>query len=420
MGELGNYGYYARPVARRVGWSIRVRRSALLTAAVFSTGLIAGYVWLNPVFVPPGPVRVFDASRMDLTRVFRQLSPILLLLFAALRVPVRLLREPVLWMVVFMFCVVPTLSALAFPSASFILPVVGPMYISGLSLLGICSVPARHLRSWVLGVGCMAFTFFLRGLWSYGFELSDYWGRSRAHFGFLSPTQTAAAVLGASSFVLFAVSAWVRKTGRTKRWVYLTGLAFVFILYMSSSRTTFVGCMVGVAGWIVAGNVRRRSTKLLLAFVIGSYPALIYLVSAFYRDDSPTWKSLNAFSSGRFHAYHTWFVELRKETVLSLLLGPTNYLKRQWIHSYQGFASGESIYFTILFSFGVVGIVSFLAFLGLLAWRLTVRGKATGYGAWCCAVAFCTVADQGITTSNLALFMIFAWAVRSAQLRPPK
>ncbi|MBE3117167.1 MAG: hypothetical protein IMZ50_00240 [Candidatus Atribacteria bacterium] len=80
----------------------------------------------------------------------------------------------------------------------------------------------------------------------------------------------------------------------------------------------------------------------------------------------------------------------------------------------RGFASSESVYFSLYVNYGLVTLVSFFVFLLALAKRLSQAHAPLAYGCLCAVTIFFAIDAQGVTPSNLAIFMVLAYVLREA------
>jgi hypothetical protein len=400
--------------------AVRVRRKALITrrsSLLFALGALAGYVWLSPVFVPPGSVSVFDAGQ-SVERVLRVLSVLLVLPMVWTRAVWLSLYEPVVWLVLWAFVAAPSLSLLSVPGLEFVVATLGPFVIGGLSLVCLCALKPEEFSAWALGVGLMAVVFLGMGLSRYGLEMGSYYGRPRAHFGFIHPVQSASVVIIASVFVgqaadrMFRRRLWARRAALGI--IYITAL---WLLRLAASLNTFVALLVILVGAGYALVVRRRGFRYGAVIGLLVIVCTMYVASAWGDERDALWGIANELSSGRMGGYRELTGFLNEETPSSILVGPSEYSRHRQ-EGFKGFAATDSVYLTVYLNFGLVTLVVLCAFLIALSGKLSGQGGPLAYGCLCAVISFFAIDAQGVTPSNLAIFMLLAYAVRNALRHP--
>ncbi len=393
--------------------AVRLPRKALLikrSTLLFALGALAGYFWISPVFVPPGSAPL---SGQSVERILRVLSVLLFLSLVWKRVLWLVLHESVLRLVLWVFVVAPLFSLLSYPNISFLIATVGPFIVGGLSLLCLCALRSKEFIAWVSGVGMMAAVFLGVGLSQYGLATTLYYGRARAYYGFIHPTQSAAVVLMTGIFVVLWIGQRFRKRTRMRRLLWLvTGVCAALLLFLASSRSTFLVILLLVLGAGYSVVARRAILKFLPAVILLLVPFVLFGIAVLGDTQGGLWNVLNQFSSSRFYAYNNLLSKMDQETLLSTLIGPSVY--SQMSSTARGFASSESAYFSLYVNYGLVTLVSFFAFLLALSKRLSQARASLAYGCLCGVTIFFAIDSQCVTPSNLAVFLLLAYCVRCA------
>jgi hypothetical protein len=388
--------------------SFRVRRSTFYMLP----GAIAGFLWLLPVFVPPGAAT--DAGGFSVARVARVLSIALLLPLVAGRLPALFIRQrPVTWALL-AFVLLPAVSAINHPSFGFIVGVVGPYMIGGVSLLCLAALRPRAFERWTEGVGIVAAGFVAVGLLQHGLEMTSYYGRPRAHLGFVHPIQTASAVLFAAYSLARLSAALPDSVRRLRRiaTVAIWGGTVALLVLVSSRNALLLFCTILMAA---AYSRLARGTFARLALVIVIL-ALFPAIMAFAHEVSPQeplWMLLNFVSSYRLTFYSAMVENFVRSDWATMLFGPTSVVRNRAAGA-QGFAVADSVYLSILLNYGAVTLLAFYAFWLALARRLSRRNGAIAYGMLCGVSVYFLLDAQGATPSNILVFTLVAQAVRSS------
>ncbi|MCX6983485.1 MAG: hypothetical protein NT118_01865, partial [Lentisphaerae bacterium] len=268
--------------------------------------------------------------------------------------------------------------------------------------------------AWVSGVGMLAAVFLGVGLSQYGLATTTYYGRARADFGFIEPTQTAAAVLMTGIFVVLWIGQRFRKRTRMRRLLWLfTGVCATLLLFFAASRSTSLALLLLVLGAGYSVVARRAILKFLPAVILLLVPFVLFGIAVLGDTQGGLWNVLNQFSSQRFYQYNSLLSKMNQETLLSTLIGPSVYSQMSGSVA-RGFASSESVYFSLYVNYGLVTLVSFFVFLLALAKRLSQAHAPLAYGCLCAVMIFFAIEAQGVTPSNLAIFMVLAYVLREA------
>lgn len=398
----------------------RVPRKAPITkrlTLLFALGVLAGYFWLSPVFVPPGSMSVFDSGQ-SVERILRVLSVLLVFPLVWKRAVWLGLHEPVLRLVLWAFVVAPSLSLLSFPGLAFVVTTLAPFVVGGLSLLCLCALKRNAFSAWASGVGLTAVVFLGMGLSRYGLEMSSYYHRPRAHFGFIHPTQSASVVIIAGLFLAQGANRLLwRELCARRMAVGIICFAAGILLYLATSRNTLVALLAILAGAGYTGVVRRPMFRYGAAIGLLVIVCAMYIVAAWGDSEDALWSIVDQFSSARMQVYRDLTVDLNQETLSSILLGPSEYTRHRE-GGFSSFAAIDSVYLTVYLNYGLVTLVSLFAFLFALSRKLSGQRAPLAYGCLWAIIVFFAIDAQGVTPSNLAIFMMLAYALRNA-LRLP-
>jgi hypothetical protein len=190
-------------------------------------------------------------------------------------------------------------------------------------------------------------------------------------------------------------------------------IAAIALLYLAASRNTLVALLVILVGAVYAVFVRRPIMRYGAAIALLLVTCAMYVVAAWGDRQDVLWGMVDEFSSGRMQGYRELTVDLQQETLFAILFGPSE-LMRNREAGFGGFAVIDSVYLTVYLNYGLVTLVSLFALLFALSRRLSGRRAPLAYGCLCAIIIFFALDAQGVTPSNLAIFMVLAYAVRNA------
>lgn len=391
-------------------------KSGLMRSLVFFLlGALAGYYWLLPVFVPPGSTPLTEAG-LSIERIMRVLGVLLIFPLVARRAIRLSLRERILRLVFWVFVLVPAVSLLFEPNMKFIIGTYGPFLAAGLSLICLAALEQEEFKAWMAGVGLAATVFLIIGLCRYGlgpiggiFNNTD---RIRSHIGFIHPTQTASVIFFAGLFSIQFIR-WLLRRLRWLRWLVMAGIiaGMVVLLLAASSRNTALAAFLIIICAVYALAVKESLARLGLVLTLLLAPLVGYAVAVFGDIQSELWMALDAFSSYRFITYRELAERFSEISPLMVLIGSP-----QWSAG-GGFASAESVYMSVYLNFGLLTLTGLFVFLLMLGWRLSKARRPLAYGCLCAVIIFFAIDAQGITPSNLAIFLLLVYAVRTALSR---
>jgi len=385
----------------------------------FPLGMLAGYLWLSPVFCLPGSPALHEAG-FQLSRILRIMSVLMIFPLIIRRVMLLPFRghfqRNLFWLVVWTFIFSSAFSIINYPNPRFIVGSVGPYMVAGLSLICLCVLNTDEFKSWFSGIGLMAIAFFCVGLWEYGLETTKYYGISRAHLGFIHPTQSASVVFLSSLFVMTLIE----KAFRYRIWAKQILLACItvgtaFLLFKVASRNALLLLLLIIFSSAYYRLFRQSGFRFLGVIMISSIMLAVYGFAMWGDSGSTSWAAMDVFSSGRLSTFRLLGNNIGQENLISLFFGPTVF--SQEFNLSTGFASGESVYTSLLNNYGLITLFSFLGFLLFVGRRLSKSNHALAFGIWCAIVVFMGIDAQGITPSNLGVFLLMAYGLRCAMLK---
>ena len=391
----------------------------------FLVGLIVGFFWLLPVSGPPRR-DVFEGE-ITVLRVLRLVLPLAVWLLVERREAARLLhsflyrfpagRFPLLPLRIAAFCLVlgffPLLAGLLNRSVPYIVSVVAPLVLSVLVLVAIVLLEERALREWALGVCFAALAFLIVGLLRFGFSESSFFGRPRAMMGFTHPLITASAALSAMLFFgLYGrerLSRRWRVPARILPPVY--ALVTFFLLQISQSRNMLLSTLVALCLYLLARHTSALTRiAVFVPLLIG--PMLFYAFVLYSPPTDPLWEWLNAQSSHRLGYYQKLLRDL-VEMGGSAIAPDANRLDA--ISEQLGFAAADSVFLSYLVNYGIGSLCLLVLLFGVIGWQLArSRQNALAFGIFGGLMVFYNLDAQGLTASNLIVFILFAYTVRCA------
>ena len=162
---------------------------------------------------------------------------------------------------------------------------------------------------------------------------------------------------------------------------------------------------------IYARVVKRPVARLGLVLALLLAPLVGYVIAVSEDMQSELWLSLESFSSERLMTYRELANRLSEASPwIALVVPPLGNVGGR-------FASAESVYMSVYLNFGLLTLASLFVFLLVLGWRLSRTQRPLAYGCLCAVIIFIAIDAQGITPSNLAIFLLLVYAVRNALSR---
>jgi len=409
--------------AARFPWSITYRHLA------YFLGAISGFVWLLPVFGPPGGgIEKTDTS--SLIRYLRILGPLCVFLLVRQETLWRLRRllarqitngivpRPVLRLIglILTLGLVPLAAGLFSANSLFIVSAVLPLTISLFFLLGVILLDDLSFRRWVIGMTGSAVLFLAVGMMTSHFEPTSYYGRPRILLGFVHPIVTASVILAAFCFALLQISTrqfLEKRQVRERRVLFgVCGTATLLLMLLAQSRNVLISLCLGLLCLWIGVHVSRKIRVLIFSGLL-FLPIGIYLFVLTGSPLNPVWVLLNDLSSQRLALLQSVLASSVSFGDPQQLFEPSN-ARLTALAEYVGFASTDSVFQSFFFNYGLISVVCFVALLFTLGWKLAFRVETVyPYSALCGIVFFFSLDAQGVTTSNLILFVVFAYAVRA-------
>jgi len=338
---------------------------------------------------------------------------VLLPLVAGRLVPL-LVRQRVLAWALVGFVLLPPIAAINFPNGGFIVGVVGPYMIGGVSLLCLAALREGAFQRWSEGVGFVALAFVLAGLARYGLEATSYYGRPRVHLGFSHPIQSSSALLVAA-FYLARVTGklpdrlgWLRRAARV---AILVGSSILLVLVQSRNAFLLFCVIFLAAGYARVFRAPRARLALVVA-ILALFPAIMTFAYQVSRED-PLWILLDFASSYRLTFYANTLADFLRGDWATMLFGPASIVRTR-SEGAQGFAVADSVYLSILLNYGVVTLLSFYAFWLAVARRVARAPGTLAFGLLCGVSTYYLLDAQGVTPSNLLVFVLLARTARTA------
>lgn len=407
---------------------LRVTRRHL----IYLLGAVSGFVWLLPVFGPPGsgPSSTDTSSFIRYLRIIMPLCVFLLVrpqnviyLRHILRIKMSQGRLPRFTLrllgLVLALGFVPLFAGLLSANFLFVISAVLPLTVSLISLVGIVLLDERDFREWVVGITGAATVMLIFGMVISHFEPTTYYGRPRILLGFVHPIHTASVILAAMAFGLLTRFDWVQHPSPRLRRFLLScyGGAGLLLMVLAQSRNILLSLCVGsFCAWV--GGKTRFAGRFLIFLTLLFLPVSLYLFVLTGSERNPIWAAVNVLSSYRLGVLQSVLAQTVDLSDPKQLFEPSS-ARLTALSDYVGFASTDSVFQTFFFNYGLIALLSFFALLFVLGRKLSMkRTDIYPFGAICGIVLFFSLDAQGITTSNLILFTTFAYAVRAA-VTPP-
>lgn len=396
---------------------------------VYLTGALVGFIWILPVFGPPGNELGKQENGASALRFLRLIAPLFVVflvrrqsyveILSALlvRLPKGRISRSILLFVstVLTLGIIPLLSGLLTINTLFLISAVFPLTLSLIALVGIILLDDETLKYWVMGVTAVTAAFLLLGMVTTHFESTMYWGRPRIVLGFIHPIYAASAILGTMVFLFLTFGAYVQRMQTLQIFIYITVylVASMTLLFLAQDRNQLSMLCIDLVCFAMMRRANEKTRFLIFAFLL-LVPVALYLFVIFGSNDNPLWASIDKLSSNRLS-----FFQLVLSTNFDIsdprILFEASGNRQAEFSELVGFAATDSVYLTFLINYGLFALLSFVGFLLYLGVRLAQKPQYVGALALLCGLVFLYGLDaSGITTSNLVLFILLAYAVRTA------
>jgi hypothetical protein len=224
-------------------------------------------------------------------------------------------------------------------------------------------------------------------------------------------------VLAAMIFVpLAAETRWSSFSLRHRRfWLGVYGLMSIFLLSAAQSRNLLLSILVGLWCFGIARGCGRAFRFGLFAFLL-LVPICLYAFVLLGSRNDPVWAFMDELASGRLGFFQTVLIANLDLSSGQGLFEAGN-ARLAALADYAGFAATDSVFLSFLINYGIFPFLAFVGMLLLLGDRLSKNAReAAPFGALCGLVLFFNLDAQGVTTSNLAIFIVFAYVVRTGIL----
>ena len=407
--------------------SLLIRKESLWTLVATLCGFAMGMIWLFPFYASPIEA-MYDPPLPLGLRTLRMLAPVivgLISLFSEGGFKLRVKDVSGIGFVL-MFS-----TFILFPAASVIKSGMNqsqiafglmPLAVSFLSAWMIMVAPAKFWRQVMIGIGLLALGLIVLRISKYGFEVSRYYTRPRAHLGFNHPLVTSAAILSCL-WCTYLIPGW--KSSRPIHAVFLACpliVAAAGLIYADSRNSLLflTSWGFGALFWMIAKSFGPLLWRVIvLCFWLSVPLSLLLLAWTWQRETSGDFAAVDAITSGRLSAAGQ-IIDLFTDQSFTLIGSSWLELNPKGIN---GFAVADSVFLSYWGHFGFISTLFLLAFwlwLGLRLWSASFYSSIDyiGAGAWFGLTGYFLFDGQGLTVSNLALFIPLAWLLRICIIRP--
>ena len=385
------------------------------------SGLATGLAWLLPVYNLP----FLGQDMPPLERMIRIVVPMVMAALPILisgRWKTRWYSSTGLFLLVGVYCGFPVLAGLLSGfRMDWVYFSLAPLLMS-LALIAIGLVAELdYWESLMQGIALVAGILICKRLMLYGFEESTFFLRPRAHFGFRHPTATAAALLS----VLWGWLVFVPKLFSRNR-IVASAIGFTVIAFAvgkSDSRNSLLFLALWGFGAVLIWFCDGKRPTLWKFCVVAFWLANCLLLFGTILLHAPALKSLvgpiDALVSGRLASASQFIAALTGASFT--LLGPG------WQSFYpdgiKGFAVADSVFLSYWAHFGLLPIFALLSFwlwIGLRIGRVRTEGPLdyVAKASWFGLSSYFMFDGQGLTVSNLSLFLPLVWLFRISITRP--
>lgn len=414
-----------RLTANRQMMMIWVQKDKMWGSIGLICGFIWGLVWLLPFYrVPENPPILSLPAGI---RTLRMFVPLIVgsipLVFGAAKIGVRRFASVAVVLTALVFLIFPIVAAWrdSFYVEGVLFGLL-PMITSFVFIWMVALGPENFWKHVLVGIGFIACGLVALRLARNGLEFSTYYLRPRAHLGFYHPTLTGAVILAIFWGIVAIVASWKSKMRQVVVLLPSLVMTVLGVLYADSRNSLLflVLWLIGVSLYFTR-NVLGRFCVRFATFILWLFvPISVALVQwAWTFKSESQFAMLSKLTSGRLYTSGK-FVEGLASSGFSLLGSGWAYTHP---HGIRGFALVDS---TFLSYWGHFGFLAFACFLLLWLWlgmRIFSGLQSTpmnviGAGAWFGLTGYYLFDSQGLTVSNPALFLPFAWLVRVALINP--
>lgn len=403
--------------------AVLIRKDIFWGVIATLCGVLMGVVWLVPFY--SSPETGHNAYLPPALRALRMFTPVIvgtIALFSAGGFKLKWKNISALGLVLMSstFVLFPAVAVIkARMNESEIAFGFLPLALSFFSALIVMVTPAKFWRQVMIGIGLLSLGLISLRLYNHGFELSTFYFRPRAHLGFNHPLVTSAAILSCL-WCIYLVPPW--SNARYVHAIFLLCalvVAGVGLMYADSRNSLLflVAWALGSLFWVISKSFSPLLWKAVVFCTWLLVPAAISFLAWQWRPQASTdFIAANNVASGRLFAAGQ-LIDLFISRSFSLV-GPS------WVEiDPNGFAVADSVFLSYWGHFGFVSIVLLLVFWLWLGIRL--RGARfhssldyIGAGAWFGLTGYFLFDGQGLTVSNLALFLPLTWLLRMCIIRP--
>jgi hypothetical protein len=308
----------------------------------------------------------------------------------------------------FLFSLLPSVIIATILSSSipFFVSTTIPVLFSILGVLVLTSMKYDEFYIWLKAVSFTSLFFLFVGIIKFGFIPTDYFGRPRVHFGFTHPVQTASVILSVfAPYTIFPNKLSVS----FKR---LLKIVLLIFLFMAQSLNIFISVLLIFLFSFLVEKKFNKYFIFLFSFFLFLTPYTIYF-SNFLPDFY--YNLIDIFTSGRLSFFsETLLVEINNDNFINMLFGPMYQVRQLYLNGeiLKGFSFVDSVFFSFLFSFGVLGFIYFVSFLFYLLFN-SFNKHNYSFQLLTGLIFFYSADSQGFTPNNLILFSILAYVIRA-------
>lgn len=302
---------------------------------------------------------------------------------------------------------------------SYLLYKCGPILMSGVVLFFISNLKDESLKTLALGIGIITIIYFLRGLATYGLETTQLWGRTRVHLGFYHPIQTASVVAYLAAFSILCNQTIFRnyKLLSILATSATVTISMILLLLVQSRNTFLFFITFGIAYLTFRFIIKSPSFRFLSYLSIVILINLFFVITLFLSFSYGIDTNMNDISSGRLNMFQNEISSFANGPLQNILFGDSAGDKGRTA----GFSSSHSVMISILLNYGTMALILFWGLNLSIAHNLSKTASPLPLAALISTNIFFVSDTQGLTTSNLAIFLLFAFSFRAAvnQARKP-
>lgn len=384
---------------------------AVLIAVI---GIFLGLSWLLPVYERPG-WGVFTQYHNNWARYLRVLAPLSIVLIGTFTWSKRQVYSLSSYLAVVIFFVLPLINFTIVEHTDYLIYGCLPLVVGGLVLFSSVSLTRETLLALAFWVGFVALVLVAWSIVRFGVERHLFYGRPRAHFGFLHPVDSSCALV-AAGFAFYRIVARLFRNIASLRVIAKVAVitTLIYFLNIAESRNLSLMVFMALATWWLVNLSSRRSLVPQMTFFAISVVVLFYLYAGALVDaENPFLKYIDRLTSYRIMMNRTYLGNFFGSFTWQRLFGEAINFNLAPLHVRRTFSAVDSVALSLMSNFGALMMATFQIWMLWTGWVAFKEGDALKCAAWVAFFVGIAFDAQGLTTSNLLLFFMMCLFFRA-------